>query len=283
MATTAQQLDDLDTLLSGMEGIDELEALDFETEEIEEPTDENEALAAAQEEIEAEIEQEEAVADDDLDALLADDAEHEAPQSEPDTEVDLEAVEASVKAEERQRRLEEASMTDEEAAEAKAKSLATEAKEKVESVKKAKSAPRDAINVSETLESKLGLAESHWKLLPGTPAEELRGQILERCDSLPKKTREKVVNLMDWWVRGHSLSVYTRIGFEQLIEEGELVGVALRNRYMSNPGKSYTLGTANAQSGQIVKLFKAFFITAEDGTLNEEHAMVKRFKEIHGL
>lgn len=84
-------------------------------------------------------------------------------------------------------------------------------------------------------------------------------------------------------MRGHSLSVYTRIGFEQLIEEGELVGVALRNRYMSNPGKSYTLGTANAQSGQIVKLFKAFFITAEDGTLNEEHAMVKRFKEIHGL
>lgn len=280
MAHAAQQIGDLENLLDGLDGIDELDALDFETEEVV-AVDENEVLAVAQQELEPE----EAVADD-LEELLADEAEVEAEtesevEAEADDELDMEAVEAEVKAEERQRKLDEATMSDEEAEEAKSKLVAPEAKAKPKA-STAKSEPKDAIDCEDVLNSKVSPQDEHWALLDGVNSEDMRTEILSAAESLPKKTREKVVNLMDWWVRGHNLSVYTKIGFELLIEEGSISGPALRNRYMSNPGKAYTMGTANAQSGQIVRLFKTFKITTSDGQIDPDHEMVKRFSAVHG-
>ncbi|BBI61728.1 hypothetical protein HSBAA_30340 [Vreelandella sulfidaeris] len=112
-------------------------------------------------------------------------------------------------------------------------------------------------------------------------AESLRDEILADCAELPKKTREKVVNLMDWWVRGTSLSVYTRLAFDFLVENERISSVDLRNAYMSNPGKAYTQGTANAQTGQVMAILKAFRLIDSMGDLSTgDHAMIKRYKEI---
>lgn len=290
MANAAQQLTDLDNLLDGMDGLDELDALDFEAEEVADETDENELLEAAQSDLSEEA------AEEDLDALLADDSEEEAVEEDLETlladdeeeeadeeeqEPDLEAIEADVKAEERQKRLDEATMTEEEAE--KAKETITAEKPAASVSDKPKSPPKEAIDCSDVLTAKVNPTLSHWELLSGVDPDDMRREILEAGESLPKKTREKLVNLMDWWVRGATLSVYTKIGFELLIEEGEITGVSLRNRYMSNPGKAYSMGTANAQSGQIVKLFKTFKITTSDGKIDPDHEMVKRFQDTHGV
>lgn len=296
MANTTQQLSEMDNLLDGLDGLDELDALDFEAEEVEAETDENEMLEAAQSDLAEEETVEEdldALLTDDgeeadeeaLDALLADESDEKAVEEEQE-EPDMEAIEADMKAEERQKRLDEATMTDEEADEAKAAltadpsvKLSDEAKAKV-AESKPKSTPKEAIDCADVLTSKVNPTRSHWELLSGVDPDELRITILSDAESLPKKTREKVVNLMDWWVRGANLSVYTKIGLELLIEEGEITGTSLRNRYMSNPGKAYTMGTANAQSGQIIKLFKTFKITTSDGQIDPDHEMVKRFGDI---
>lgn len=270
MANTATQMNDLDALFNEVDGLDALDELDFETEEV----------AAVEEDVILEAAQEELIAEPEIEEEIEAMAEVEEAHEEAPAEISLDDVEAELKTVEREARLEEAAMSDEEAEAAKM-SIGEEATKKI--AKTPKSEPKEAISVAEVMDSKVSPNEDHWDFLPETPAVTARSLILERCDSMPKKTREKAVNLMDWYVRGHSLSVYTRIALEQLVEESTIDSTALRNRYLSNPGKSYTLGTANAQTGQVMRILKDFGIIDADNSLVSEHGIVKRFKEVFGI
>lgn len=272
MANTATQMNDLDALFNEVDGLDALDDLEFETEEA--VVEEEALLEAAQEDLAVEEEPE---LEEELE-VIAEIIEEEVEA----TEVSMDDVEAELKTAEREARLEEAAMSDEEAEAAKM-SIGEEATKKIAKASKTpKSEPKDAINVAEVMDSKVAPTEEHWDFLPSTPADAAKTTILGACDVMPKKTREKAVNLMDWYVRSHSLSVYTKIALELLLEEGTISSTALRNRYLSNPGKSYTLGTANAQTGQVMKLLSAFCIINQHGDVDLDHGMVKRFKDIFG-
>lgn len=274
MANAVNQVSEIDNMLAGLDALDALDSLDFETEEV--VVDEEALAVAAQEELVAEEEfivdeAEELVADaEDMDEAIAELAVDEVE------EPSIEDIEADLKTAEREARLEKAALSDEEVDATKEK-MKAEAKPKAARVAE----PRDAINVTEVMSTKVSPNDEHWKLLPSIDADTMRSTTLEACDVMPKKTREKAVNLMDWFVRGSAMSVYTKIGMELLLEEGEISSTALRNRYLANPGKSYTLGTANAQTGQVIRLLETFQIIS-DGKLNADHAMIKRFKKTIG-
>ncbi|KJZ17383.1 hypothetical protein TW86_03765 [Halomonas sp. S2151] len=283
MADAQQQLTELDNLFDGVDALDALD-LDFETEEVEAAPDldENEALEAAQAELAAE--EEAPVVEEEIGAelaeLLAED-EEEAPAAEVEEEDDLEAIEREARSAERKKRLEEATLTDEEIEASKSKAPTAAAKPKASTESKPK-AVRDAIDVGAVIDEKVKPTTDHWVFLDGADGAATRDEILLESMSLPKKIREKVVNLMDWHVRGSKLSVYTQIGFELLLEEKTLSTMSLRNRYMSNPGKSYSLGTANAQAGQIMKLFRTFRIINAAGDVDPDHKMLRTFEAHYG-
>ena len=274
MANTATQINELDAIFSEVDALDALDALDFEAEESQPVLEEEAIIEAAQEELTAVLEDlDEAL---EVESELADTTEESVVEE--DSPISIDEVEAELKTAEREARLEQAAISDEEAEAAK-KSIGAEAKKAAQKAKAAKSDPEDAINVSDVLDSKVAASEEHWSFVAGVSAEDTKSAILKECDTIPKKTREKVVNLMDWWVRGHSLSVYTSIALELLLEDGSITSTTLRNRYLSNPGKSYTMGTANAQTGQVIKLLKVFGITSFDGELVADHAMIARFAD----
>lgn len=274
MANSAAQMNELDAIFAEVDALDALDSLDeleFDVEEQQPVVEEEAVIESAQEELTADL--------DDVEEQLELESEIETP-AEVEAEVSIDEVEAELKTAEREARLEKAALSEEEA-EASKMSIGKEASKKLAKTPKAASlGPKEAINVSDVLDSKVVASEEHWGFLIGASAEETKSAILKDCETIPKKTREKVVNLMDWWVRGHSLSVYTSIAMELLLEEGSITSTTLRNRYLSNPGKSYTMGTANAQTGQVIKLLKLFGITSSDGELVADHGMVKRFADV---
>lgn len=309
MANSAQQidqLDDLDALFADTED-GSIDNLEFEVEEVAVEDESDAALKAAQEEMAAEeeveaeedLEAQEEVAEEDLESQeevaaeegdVADELDglddidlEGAPDVAGDEEASLDDLEADLKAEERQAKLEAATLTEEEAAKLKSEST-TMGKEAAKQKAKRESKPhepKDAINVSEAVSSKVGASTDDWKMYPAwteVEAEAYRDDVLAKCDLLPKKTREKALNLIDWHVRGSSLSVYSRIALDQLISAGEITSASLRHRYMSNPGKSYTTGTSNAQTGQLMKILTTFGMIDEDGKVHSGHAMIKKFK-----
>lgn len=299
MANAAQQidqLDDLDALFADTED-GSIDSLDFEVEEVAVEDESDAALKAAQEEMAAEEEaeaaedleaQEEEVAAEEVEAAdelddLDDIDLDAAPETAEDEEANLDDLEADLKAEERQAKLEAATLTEEEAAKLKSEST-TMGKEAAKQKAKRESKPhepKDAINVSEAVSSKVGASTDDWKMYPAwteVEAEAYRDDVLAKCDLLPKKTREKALNLIDWHVRGSSLSVYSRIALDQLITAGEISSSSLRHRYLSNPGKSYTTGTSNAQTGQLMKIMTTFGLIDDEGKVNEGHAMIEKFK-----
>lgn len=299
MANAAQQidqLDDLDALFADTED-GSIDSLDFEVEEVAVEDESDAALKAAQEEMAAEEEaeaaedleaQEEEVAAEEVEAAdelddLDDIDLDAAPETAEDEEANLDDLEADLKAEERQAKLEAATLTEEEAAKLKSEST-TMGKEAAKQKAKRESKPhepKDAINVSEAVSSKVGASTDDWKMYPAwteVEAEAYRDDVLAKCDLLPKKTREKALNLIDWHVRGSSLSVYSWIALDQLITAGEISSSSLRHRYLSNPGKSYTTGTSNAQTGQLMKIMTTFGLIDDEGKVNEGHAMIEKFK-----
>lgn len=294
MANSAQQidqLDDLDALFADTED-GSIDSLDFEVEEVAVEDESDAALKAAQEEMVAEEEE----SADDLEAHQEEEVEEEvadelgdlddidldaAPEVAEDEEANLDDLEADLKAEERQEKLEAATLTEEEAAKLKGATMGKEAAKQKATRESKPHEPKDAINVSEAVSSKVGASTDDWKMYPAwseVEAEAYRDEVLAKCDALPKKTREKALNLIDWHVRGSSLSVYSRIALDQLISAGEISSASLRHRYMSNPGKSYTTGTSNAQTGQLMKILTTFGLIDEDGKVHSGHAMIKKFK-----
>lgn len=267
MANVTAQISEIDAIFSEVDALDALDELDFETEESAPVVEEEEILEAAQEELTIEEIEEADI--------------EEAPQeAESGVEVSIDEVEKELKAAEREARLEQATLSEEEA-EATRVSIGKEATKKLAKRSSvAASASKEPINVSDVLDAKVAASDAHWGFIAAEEAEVTKARILAACDTIPKKTREKVVNLMDWWVRGHSLSVYTSIAFSLLVEEGVISSASLRNRYLSNPGKSYTMGTANAQTGQVMKLLSVFELINADGRLMSDHPMIERFIDL---
>ncbi|WP_339118939.1 hypothetical protein [Halomonas sp. BMC6] len=265
MANATAQISEIDAIFSEVDALDALDELDFETEESAPVVEEEEILEAAQEELTAEE--------------IAE-AEEVTEEAESEVEVSIDEVEKELKTAEREARLEQATLSEEEA-EATKMSIGKEATKKLtKRPSVAANASKEAINVADVLDAKVAASDAHWGFIAGEEAEATKARILSACDTIPKKTREKVVNLMDWWVRGHSLSVYTSIAFSLLVEEGVISSASLRNRYLSNPGKSYTMGTANAQTGQVMKLLTVFGMIDSDGEVVSDHPMIERFIDL---
>lgn len=288
MANSAQQIDQLDELDALFAEAEEsvFEDLDFEIEEVTAEDESDAALKVAQEEMAAE---EVMAEEEDLELESAeiggvDDLEFIEHQAAEDEEADLDDLEADLKEEERQEKLEAATLSEEEAAKAKRSSMGEEASKQKTARETKPSEPKSAINVSEAVASKVGASVDDWVMFDSwteADAEAYRDRVLAACDALPKKTREKALNLIDWNVRGTSLSVYSRIALDQLITDGEISSASLRHRYMSNPGKSYTIGTSNAQTGQLMKILATFELIDEDGAMKEGHAMIEKFRATH--
>lgn len=288
MANSAQQidqLDDLDALFAETEeGV--FEDLDFDVEEVTAEDESDAALKAAQEEMAAEEEvvEEEGFEIEGVEIGDIDDLDLDEPQAAEDEEAVLDDLEADLKAEERQERLEAATLTEDEAEKAKRSSMGEEASKQKTNREAKRAESKGAINVSEAVTSKVGASADDWVMFDSwteADVESYRDRVLAACDALPKKTREKALNLIDWNVRGTSLSVYSRIALDQLITDGEISSASLRHRYMSNPGKSYTIGTSNAQTGQLMKILATFELIDEDGAMKEGHAMIEKFKATH--
>jgi hypothetical protein len=108
-----------------------------------------------------------------------------------------------------------------------------------------------------------------------------RDAFMDSADKLAKKVREKLINLMDWAVKGSELSVYTAIAMKQLADTGTLTSAGLKNAYQTNAGKAYSEGTANAQAGQMFQLFTQVGIAkkADKGLVaNETSVLLAKFK-----
>jgi len=275
MKNQKAQQDELDQVLSGMDALDDLDALDFEVEEVTASANDEQQEVAHAEDIVLE--------DDDVAAELEVEVEAAAQESDDEPEID-DTIEAEIKAAERERKLKEATMSEDEVEAAQAKSAKTgkAGKKSRAPVTAAPREPSEAIDVAALIASKVQPTMSHWKMIPGMDeetAELFKAELEAQFEALPKKTREKAVNLMDWFVRGRSLSVFVGIAFDVLSSQGEITPADLRNRYQSNPGKSYTQGTANAQTGQVMQILRTFQIIDSDGKINEKHAMISAFKE----
>nr|WP_181374709.1 hypothetical protein [Pectobacterium carotovorum]AKG47554.1 hypothetical protein pA_00114 [Pectobacterium carotovorum] len=92
-----------------------------------------------------------------------------------------------------------------------------------------------------------------------------KAKLLESYESCPKKAKEKVINLIQWALRGNELSIYTQICFESLIANNTVTSEVLRISMMSNPTRPYPSATAGTQAGQIMAVFPAMGVTDRVG------------------
>ena len=83
-----------------------------------------------------------------------------------------------------------------------------------------------------------------------------------KLDTLAKKVREKVVNLIECQVEGRAPSVYTTIALKLLEEKGAFTVSDLRNKYIERP---YSPGTASAQASQMMIMLPAMGIAQREG------------------
>jgi hypothetical protein len=109
----------------------------------------------------------------------------------------------------------------------------------------------------------------------------VRASIAEMIDRMPKKVQEKAVNIVTVAVAGGRLSTYTQIALKHLIDTGSLSSKDLVERYKTNDGKAYSLGTARAQAGQMMRLFSDLAIANKDGkslTINPDSILAEGLK-----
>ena len=96
-------------------------------------------------------------------------------------------------------------------------------------------------------------------------------------DGLAKKVAEKGVNLLRYRGEPDKVQVYTRLGLNQLIEQGEATSKSLVTMFQSK----YKDGTARAQANQLMSLFPALGIAERDGSnlkLSKQSAIVHDYK-----
>lgn len=101
----------------------------------------------------------------------------------------------------------------------------------------------------------------------------------------PVKVQDKALNIVQWMLHGHLLSVFTELSLSELIRNGTATSATLRAMFMSNPDKMYTVGTAGSQAGQMMKLLPVMGIATVVGKslkLNPDSPVVKFFKASNG-
>ena len=104
-----------------------------------------------------------------------------------------------------------------------------------------------------------------------------KDEIAALIDGQPKKVQEKSVNLIACAVKGGTLSNYTVIALKALLDRGAVTSAELRAAYETNPEKAYGKGTANAQAGQMMRLFPDLGIAVKDGKtlkVNEDSVLI---------
>lgn len=90
-------------------------------------------------------------------------------------------------------------------------------------------------------------------------------ELIAKFDEQPKKVGEKLVNVACNIANGVGLSVYTKIAVD-LLAAKEIVTLAdIRNNYLSGGKRPYSLGTANAQASQMMKVLPMLGIAERDG------------------
>lgn len=98
-------------------------------------------------------------------------------------------------------------------------------------------------------------------------------------DKLAKKVGEKAVNVIRNRMTPQGFQVYTKIGMEQLLKTGTMSSLDLTKHLNET---KYTIGTARAQSNQIMTLFPALKIATVSSkgqlTVNENSTIVRDYR-----
>ena len=81
-------------------------------------------------------------------------------------------------------------------------------------------------------------------------------------DGVPKKVKEKIINVFSHLNGSSRLSVYTAIAIEEIASRPETTITDIKNRYLDHP---YSIGTASAQSSQMMSLLPALGIAERSG------------------
>lgn len=85
---------------------------------------------------------------------------------------------------------------------------------------------------------------------------------MKMIDTLPIKIGEKATNLLGHLHSGAALSNYTVMALEILFKTGELSSKTLKDAYIARP---YSVGTANSQATQLMKLLPSLKIAVKSG------------------
>jgi len=94
-----------------------------------------------------------------------------------------------------------------------------------------------------------------------------------------KKVQEKAVGLATHFINGSKLSVYTRIGFDVLVRDGNLSSNNLVKAFQAGvDGKPYSLGTARSQAQQIVSILRLFRVIDDKGEPVEGSTYLRRYR-----
>lgn len=138
---------------------------------------------------------------------------------------------------------------------------------------------------SEIMTAHLPAEEDRWaaaQLEEGDePNEANFTSVMSTVSGLAKKIIDKGVNVLRHRKSPNNLQVYTRLGLEKLIADGHLTSKGMVAHYQDT---KYTIGTARAQTNQIMTLFPALKIAKpgpDKGTivLNENSAIVRDYRE----
>ncbi|MEQ4658425.1 hypothetical protein AB7Z54_14555 [Providencia manganoxydans] len=108
--------------------------------------------------------------------------------------------------------------------------------------------------------------------------------LLANYELCPKKAKEKVLNIIQWALKGVELSIYTQLCFECLINNNTATSEMMRINMMSNPTRPYPSETAGTQAGQLMATFPAMKIADRVGkniTIIPTSPLVELFKKHH--
>ncbi|THB27359.1 hypothetical protein [Providencia sp. MGF014] len=106
--------------------------------------------------------------------------------------------------------------------------------------------------------------------------------LLANYELCPKKAKEKVLNIIQWALKGVELSIYTQLCFECLINNNTATSEMMRINMMSNPTRPYPSATAGTQAGQLMATFPAMKIADRVGkniTIIPTSPLVELFKK----
>lgn len=126
----------------------------------------------------------------------------------------------------------------------------------------------------------MGMNDEDWLKVGLATSAETSLNLIREC---PVKVQDKALNLVQWMLRGHLLSVFTELCIAQLVKDGAATTSSLRAMLMSNPDKMYSVGTAGSQAGQMMKLLPAMGIAKLEGktlVLNSGSPLVKFFRKV---